>query len=62
MFPEMPVEAIEVVGNAAGAGAVQALLDPTRFEQARQLARSTAVLDLAGHPEFQTAFVGALGF
>lgn len=62
MFPEMPVEAIEVVGNAAGAGAVQALLDPTRFEQARQLARATAVLDLAGHPEFQTTFVGALGF
>ncbi len=62
MFPAMPVEAIEVVGNAAGAGAVQALLDPARFEQARQLARSTAVLDLAGHPEFQTAFVGALGF
>jgi len=62
MFPDMPVEAIEVVGNAAGAGAVQALLDPARFEQARRLARTTAVLDLAGHPDFQTTFVGALGF
>ena len=62
MFPDMPAEAIEVVGNAAGAGAVQALLDPARFEQARRLARTTAVLDLAGHPDFQTTFVGALGF
>ncbi len=62
MFPDMPAEAIEVVGNAAGAGAVLALLDPARFEQARRLARTTAVLDLAGHPDFQTTFVGALGF
>jgi uncharacterized 2Fe-2S/4Fe-4S cluster protein (DUF4445 family) len=62
MFPDMPAEAIEVIGNAAGAGAVQALLDPARFEQARRLARTTAVLDLAGHPDFQTTFVGALGF
>jgi uncharacterized 2Fe-2S/4Fe-4S cluster protein (DUF4445 family) len=62
MFPEMPIEAIEVVGNAAGAGAVLAMLDPDRFEQARRLARTTAVLDLAGHPDFQATFVGALGF
>ncbi len=62
MFPDMPAEAIEVVGNAAGAGAVLALLDPARFEQARCLARTISVLDLAGHPDFQTTFVGALGF
>jgi uncharacterized 2Fe-2S/4Fe-4S cluster protein (DUF4445 family) len=62
MFPDMPLESIEVVGNAAGAGAVLALLDPARFEQARRLARSTRVLELGSDPEFQTTFVGALGF
>jgi uncharacterized 2Fe-2S/4Fe-4S cluster protein (DUF4445 family) len=62
MFPEMPLESIEVVGNAAGAGAVMALLDPERFEKARRLAKTTAVLDLGSHPDFQTTFIGSLGF
>jgi len=62
MFPDMPLACIDVVGNAAGAGAVLALLDPERFDQARRLARTSEVLDLASHPDFQTTFVGALGF
>jgi uncharacterized 2Fe-2S/4Fe-4S cluster protein (DUF4445 family) len=62
MFPEMPLESIEVVGNAAGAGAVMALLDPERFEKARRLAKTTTVLDLGSHPDFQTTFIGSLGF
>jgi uncharacterized 2Fe-2S/4Fe-4S cluster protein (DUF4445 family) len=62
MFPEMDADAIEVVGNAAGAGAVLALLREDYFRQARETARATRVLDLAAHPDFQNSFVAALSF
>jgi uncharacterized 2Fe-2S/4Fe-4S cluster protein (DUF4445 family) len=62
MFPGMDDDAIEVVGNAAGAGAVLALLQEDCFTQARELARATRVLDLAGHPDFQDTFIRALSF
>jgi uncharacterized 2Fe-2S/4Fe-4S cluster protein (DUF4445 family) len=62
MFPEMDADAIEVVGNAAGAGAVMALLRPDYIEQARRMATATRVLDLAAHPDFQATFVESLSF
>jgi uncharacterized 2Fe-2S/4Fe-4S cluster protein (DUF4445 family) len=62
MFPEMDADEIEVVGNAAGAGAVLALLCEDYFTQAREMARATRVLDLAAHPDFQNTFVAALSF
>ena len=62
MFPEMAVADIEVVGNAAGVGAVLALLREELFEQARTLASITRVLDLASHPDFQRTFINALSF
>ena len=62
MFPEMEPDAIEVVGNAAGAGAVLALLREECFTQAREMARATRVLDLAAHSDFQNTFISALSF
>jgi uncharacterized 2Fe-2S/4Fe-4S cluster protein (DUF4445 family) len=62
MFPEMAVDDIEVVGNAAGAGAVLALLDESRFERARTIARAVQVLDLSSHTDFQSTFINSLGF
>jgi uncharacterized 2Fe-2S/4Fe-4S cluster protein (DUF4445 family) len=62
MFPEMPIDDIEVVGNAAGAGAVLALLDESCFERAREMVRTVRVLDLSAHPDFQNTFVAALTF
>lgn len=62
MFPEIAVADIEVVGNAAGAGAVLALLREELFEQARALASATRVLDLASHSDFQRTFINALSF
>ena len=62
MFPEMEVTDIEVVGNAAGAGAVLALLRQDLFEMAAEIARITRVLDLATHRDFQETFVNALSF
>jgi uncharacterized 2Fe-2S/4Fe-4S cluster protein (DUF4445 family) len=62
MFPEMDVSDIEVVGNAAGAGAVLALLREELFEKAGEMVRATRVLYLASHKAFQETFVSALSF
>ncbi len=62
MFPEMDPAEIEVVGNAAGAGAVLALLSEEYFMRASEIARKTRVLDLGSHAEFQKTFIDALSF
>ena len=62
MLPRLPEHAVEAVGNAAGDGAILALLDRTVNERAAALARRTRVVDLAAHPDFQKVFVNSLGF
>jgi len=62
MFPRIPAENIEVVGNAAGAGAIMALFDENMVARANELSRSTRVLDLSTHPDFQEAFINSLAF
>ena len=62
MFPKVDVSDIEVVGNAAGTGAVLALLEEELFDRAKEIARATRVLDLARHSDFQKTFVGSLSF
>jgi uncharacterized 2Fe-2S/4Fe-4S cluster protein (DUF4445 family) len=62
MFPLLPDEDIEVVGNAAGAGAILALFDTRCWFRAKELTASTRVLDLASHPNFQETFISSLSF
>jgi len=62
MFPRIPEENIDVVGNAAGAGAIMALFDENMVARANELSRSTRVLDLSTHPDFQEAFINSLAF
>jgi uncharacterized 2Fe-2S/4Fe-4S cluster protein (DUF4445 family) len=62
MFPDVSEKDIEVVGNAAGAGAILALFDDRFLDRANALRQSTRVLDLASHPNFQEIFIAALEF
>lgn len=62
MFPALPVSAIEVVGNAAGAGAILALFDGDCVSRSKTLAQTTRVVDLAAHPDFQNTFIQSLSF
>jgi uncharacterized 2Fe-2S/4Fe-4S cluster protein (DUF4445 family) len=62
MFPALPESAIEVVGNAAGAGAILALFDDDYVSRSKTLAQTTRVVDLAAHPDFQNTFIQALSF
>jgi uncharacterized 2Fe-2S/4Fe-4S cluster protein (DUF4445 family) len=62
MFPDISPARIEVVGNAAGAGAILALFDENASTRAAELSRITKVLDLSSHPDFQETFINSLSF
>jgi len=62
MFPPLPPQKIESVGNAAGAGAILTLFDERFARKAIKISRSTRVVDLSSHPDFQETFISALAF
>jgi uncharacterized 2Fe-2S/4Fe-4S cluster protein (DUF4445 family) len=62
MLPSLPLSRISAVGNAAGAGAVMALVERGSLTRAAAIARRTRMLDLAAQPDFQAAFIAALPF
>ncbi|HRS83827.1 MAG TPA: ASKHA domain-containing protein, partial [Smithellaceae bacterium] len=62
MFPDLPEDCIAMVGNAAATGAALLLFKPELRDQARNLARSVKVLDLAARPDFQDLFLRSLAF
>ncbi len=62
LFPASAEIPLTPIGNAAGSGAVLALLDPSYRLQAEHMAQDTTVLDLVSHPHFQDTFIAALAF
>ena len=62
LFPEMDRVDLNIVGNAAGAGAILTLFDETHRQKALELAQSIRVIDLARHPDFQEVFMTSLSF
>jgi uncharacterized 2Fe-2S/4Fe-4S cluster protein (DUF4445 family) len=62
MLPDLPPKDIEGVGNAAGAGAILTLFEERFAKKAKALSRSTRVLDLSTHPDFQDTFINSLAF
>lgn len=62
LFPHVDKEHVHIIGNAAGDGAVEALLD----ERARILTEQSTVkvryVELAGNPRFQELFVNSMSF
>ena len=62
LFPEIDIADLNIVGNAAGAGAILTLFDETLRQKALELAQSIRVIDLARHPDFQEVFMRSLSF
>ncbi len=62
LLPDVPLERIRQVGNAAGAGARQMLLSADRRSAAQAIARRVEYVELAAHPAFHRGFVNAMGF
>jgi uncharacterized 2Fe-2S/4Fe-4S cluster protein (DUF4445 family) len=62
MFPAIPEHDIDVVGNAAGAGAILSLFDKNILDHASEIIKTTRVLELSAHPDFQDTFLSSLSF
>ena len=62
LVPDMAIEGVASVGNAAGTGAVMALLSIAERRRAEQIARSVIKIETATEPRFQELFVNAMAF
>ncbi|MBN2039104.1 MAG: DUF4445 domain-containing protein [Spirochaetes bacterium] len=62
MLPDIPVERVEQVGNAAGMGAKLALISGAKRKQAESIARKTDYLELATDPDFMKVFINSSNF
>jgi len=60
MFPKLPPDRFNQVGNAAGAGARSALISQTKRTEALDIARQIRYIELAGVPNFGEIFLQAL--
>jgi uncharacterized 2Fe-2S/4Fe-4S cluster protein (DUF4445 family) len=62
LVPDAPLGAVRSVGNAAGAGAVRALLSMQARAELEQSAREVTKIETATEPRFQELFVAAMAF
>lgn len=62
ILPNVSIERIKFIGNAAGSGAKLTLLSPKHRTIAEQIARTAQYIELAANPDFQTIFMDAMGF
>jgi uncharacterized 2Fe-2S/4Fe-4S cluster protein (DUF4445 family) len=62
LVPDCPIEGVRAVGNAAGAGAVQALLSRALRAEMEQAVRDVVKIETATEPRFQELFVAAMAF
>jgi len=53
MYPEVPLEKVNVVGNAAGTGARMALVSKTVRETAEEISEKVRYIELANDPDFR---------
>jgi len=61
MIPDCDPERVTSVGNAAGSGAVRALLSKHDRDEIAAVARTITKVETAIEPRFQEHFVGAMG-
>jgi len=62
MFPDLPRDRFQQVGNAAGTGARQMLISASRREAADLIRSRIEYIELTAHPDFEKRFIGALSF
>lgn len=62
LVPAVDPERVHFVGNAAGVGARMALVDARARQRTRDIAASCRYFELAGHDDYQDAFVAAIPF
>ncbi len=62
LIPDCPVDRVKAVGNAAGSGAVRALLSGAQRAEMEQAVGRVTKIETATEPRFQDLFVAALAF
>ncbi|MCP5027646.1 MAG: ATP-binding protein, partial [Actinomycetia bacterium] len=62
LVPDCPVDGVRSVGNAAGVGAVQALLSASARREMEDTAEGVVRIEMATEPRFQELFVAAMAF
>jgi uncharacterized 2Fe-2S/4Fe-4S cluster protein (DUF4445 family) len=62
MFPEIPLDRFEQVGNAAGVGAKMMLVSKRSRDRAREIARRIEYVELTVVDDFATRFAYSLLF
>lgn len=62
MLPPVKLDRIKNIGNAAGQGAIHALLSAAKEKEARQMRGQISYIELATHPNFQEMFLKNLNF
>ncbi|HHY87448.1 MAG TPA: DUF4445 domain-containing protein [Chloroflexi bacterium] len=62
LFPPLPLERFEQVGNAAGMGARQMLLSAALRQEADAFTREIQYIELTTEPEFQDQYVSSMYF
>ena len=62
LLPQVPIEKIISVGNAAGVGASMALLSDREKEISIQAAKNTEHIELSTNMDFQEFFISAMSF
>ena len=62
LFPEVPLEHIVGIGNAAGSGAKISLVSRSARETANRIAKRVQYVELAAMPEFEEKFYAAMYF
>ncbi len=62
LVPDVPVDRVRAVGNAAGAGAVRALVSASQRREIEAVTRRVEKIETAIEPRFQELFVDAMGF
>lgn len=62
LIPEVPLERVKAVGNAAGEGAKLTLLSRLARREAEEIAATVRYVELSGRADFQEAFLAAMYF
>lgn len=62
LLPDIDPERVHFVGHTAGVGARMLLLDAGARERAARIAATAEFIDLAGRPDYEDRFIGALRF
>ena len=60
MFPDIPVECFRQVGNAAGMGAIQALISIKHRKLIKDVIKDVEYVELTTYENFQREFVEAM--